>query len=99
MTANPPAVIIAAVFDAKPYDREALQQASANRGIEWQFLEFRLMQGTAFAAKNARVGADYFTSGIPDTQRRGRNRPHYCGQHLGPGQPKVIRQRFGSDLN
>ena len=67
MTANPPSVIIAAVFDAKPYAREALQQASANRGIEWQFLEFRLMQGTAFAAKNARVGADYFTSGIPDT--------------------------------
>ena len=55
MTANPPSVIMAAVFDTKPYDREALQQASANRGIEWQFLEFRLMQDTAFAARNARA--------------------------------------------
>jgi len=54
MAANPP-VITAAVFDTKPYDREALQQASANGGIEWQFLEFRLMQDTAFAAKNARA--------------------------------------------
>ena len=55
MTANPPSVITAAVFDTKLYDREALQQASANRGIEWQFLEFRLMKDTAFAAKNARA--------------------------------------------
>jgi len=55
MTANPPSVIIAAVFDTKPYDREALQQASANHGIEWRYLEFRLMSDTAFAAKNARA--------------------------------------------
>ena len=55
MTANPPSVIKAAVFDTKPYDREALRQASANCGIEWQFLEFRLMKDTAFAAKNARA--------------------------------------------
>src|SRR5215469_3419853 len=55
MTANPPSVIIASVFDTKPYDREALQQASANCGIEWHFLEFRLMQDTVFAAKNARA--------------------------------------------
>jgi hypothetical protein len=55
MTANPPSVITAAVFDTKPYDREALQQASANHGIEWQFLEFRLMRDTAFAAKTPAV--------------------------------------------
>jgi len=55
MTANPPSVIIASVFDTKPYDREALQQASAHRAIEWHFLEFRLMQDTVFAAKNARA--------------------------------------------
>src|SRR5262249_20552206 len=48
-------VITAAVFDTKPYDREALQQASANRSIEWHFLEFRLTQDTAHAAKNARA--------------------------------------------
>jgi D-lactate dehydrogenase len=55
MTANPPSVINAAVFDTKPYDREVLQQASANHGIEWHFLDFRLTQDTAFAAKNARA--------------------------------------------
>jgi D-lactate dehydrogenase len=54
MTANP-SVITAAVFDTKPYDREALQQVSANCGIEWHFLEFRLTQDTASAAKNARA--------------------------------------------
>jgi len=48
-------MITTAVFDTKPYDREALQQASANRGIEWHFLEFRLKQDTASAAKNVRA--------------------------------------------
>src|SRR5215831_13998156 len=48
-------MIATAVFDTKPYDREALQQASANHGIEWHFLEFRLTQDTASAAKNARA--------------------------------------------
>ena len=55
MTANPPSVIPAAVFDTKSYDREALQQASADHHIEWHFHEFRLSQETAFAAKNARA--------------------------------------------
>jgi D-lactate dehydrogenase len=48
-------VITVAVFDAKSYDREALQQASGNHGIDWHFLEFRLTQDTASAAKNARA--------------------------------------------
>jgi D-lactate dehydrogenase len=48
-------VITAAVFDTKPYDREALEQASANYGINWHFLEFRLTQDTASSAKNARA--------------------------------------------
>lgn len=55
MTGHPPSVITAAVFDTKPYDRDALQQASANHGIEWHFLEFRLTEDTAHAAKNARA--------------------------------------------
>src|SRR5215472_13185774 len=55
MTGNPPAVIAAAVFDTKPYDRDALQRASANQGIEWHFLEFRLTEDTADAAKHARA--------------------------------------------
>ena len=55
MTGNPPSVITAAVFDTKPYDREALQQASEHHGIEWYFLEFRLTEDSAYAAKNARA--------------------------------------------
>jgi len=55
MTRNPPSEITVAVFDTKPYDREVLQQAAANRGIEWHFLEFRLTLDTAYAAKNARA--------------------------------------------
>jgi len=55
MTENPSSVIAATVFDTKPYDREALRQASANHGIQWHFLEFRLAEDSASAAKNARV--------------------------------------------
>jgi D-lactate dehydrogenase len=55
MTGHPPSVVTAAVFDTKPYDREALLRASENHGVEWHFLEFRLTQDTASAAKNARA--------------------------------------------
>jgi D-lactate dehydrogenase len=55
MTGRPSSVITAAVFDTKPYDRKALQQASANHAIEWRFLDFRLTQETASAARNARA--------------------------------------------
>jgi len=55
MTGNPPPVITAAVFDTKPYDRDALQRASANHGIEWHFLEFRLTEDSVYAAKHARA--------------------------------------------
>jgi D-lactate dehydrogenase len=48
-------MITAAVFDTKPYDRQALQQAAADRGIDWHFLEFRLTEDSASAAKNARA--------------------------------------------
>ena len=48
-------MIAVAVFDTKPYDREALQQASTKHGIEWHFLEFRLTEDTAQTAKNARA--------------------------------------------
>ncbi len=41
----------AAVFDTKPYDREALLRASANLGIEWRFLEHRLSAETAPSAQ------------------------------------------------
>src|SRR5690348_830662 len=55
MTGHPASVVTAAVFDTKSYDREALQRASANHSIEWHFLDFRLTQDSASAAKNARA--------------------------------------------
>lgn len=55
MTQHPASVITAAVFDTKPYDRHALLQVSASHGIEWDFLDFRLTEDTASAAKNARA--------------------------------------------
>jgi D-lactate dehydrogenase len=55
MTRHPSSVVTAAVFDTKPHDREALQNASANHDIEWHFLECRMTQETAYAAKNARA--------------------------------------------
>jgi D-lactate dehydrogenase len=48
-------MITAVVFDTKPYDQEALEQASVDRHIEWRFLEFRLTQDTAPTAKNAQA--------------------------------------------
>jgi D-lactate dehydrogenase len=48
-------VITTAVFDTKPYDRQVLQQVSANHGIEWHFLDFRLTADTASAVKHARA--------------------------------------------
>ena len=47
------AMITAAVFDTKPYDRDALQGSSANAGIAWRFIEFRLTAETASLAKGA----------------------------------------------
>jgi D-lactate dehydrogenase len=55
MARNVSSGIVAAVFDTKSYDRHALEQASADHGIEWRFLEFRLTHDTASAAKHARA--------------------------------------------
>ena len=46
-------MITTAVFDAKPYDRESLQRASADGGPRWRFLECRLSEETAPLAKGA----------------------------------------------
>jgi hypothetical protein len=48
-------VITVAVFDTKPYDREGLQQVSANHGMDWHFLDFRLTRDVASASKDARI--------------------------------------------
>ena len=43
------------VFDTKPYDREALQNASSGLDIEWRFMDLRLTAETAFAAQGAQA--------------------------------------------
>ncbi|MES2920013.1 MAG: 2-hydroxyacid dehydrogenase [Verrucomicrobiota bacterium] len=43
------------VFDTKPYDREALQNASTGLDIEWRFMDCRLSAETAFAAQGAQA--------------------------------------------
>lgn len=43
------------VFDTKPYDREALQNASTGLDIEWRFMDMRLTAETAFAAQGAQA--------------------------------------------
>jgi D-lactate dehydrogenase len=48
-------MIQTAVFDTKPYDREALLRASAGGGIEWRFMDYRLSADTAAAANGARA--------------------------------------------
>ena len=48
-------MITTAVFDTKPYDREELQRASANAGIDWRFLDFRLTRETALLAAGAQA--------------------------------------------
>ncbi len=48
-------MITIAVFDTKPYDREALQRASATSAIDWRFLDFRLSRETAPLARGAQA--------------------------------------------
>jgi D-lactate dehydrogenase len=43
------------VFDAKPYDREPLQQASTGGAIDWRFMDCRLSAETAAAASGAQA--------------------------------------------
>jgi D-lactate dehydrogenase len=47
--------MITAVFDTKPYDRDALQRGSVTGCIEWRFLDFRLTKETAPLAKDAQA--------------------------------------------
>lgn len=46
-------MLTAAVYDAKPYDREFLARASGHERIDWRFHEFRLGAATAITARGA----------------------------------------------
>jgi D-lactate dehydrogenase len=44
-----------AVFDTKPYDREALQRGSERDGIDWRFMDCRLSTETVATAQGAQA--------------------------------------------
>lgn len=44
-----------AVYDAKPYDRQYLEEASAGKDIVWRFFDFRLTETSAMTAKGAQA--------------------------------------------
>lgn len=46
---------VTVAFDTKPYDREALQRASAGHDLEWRFMDCRLSAETAAAASGAQA--------------------------------------------
>ena len=48
-------MIQAAVFDTKPYDREALTRVAVGRDLEWRFLEWRLSAATAATAQGTQA--------------------------------------------
>lgn len=45
----------AVVFDTKSYDRESLERAAKDSGIEWRFMDCRLTAETAAAAQGAQA--------------------------------------------
>jgi len=47
--------ITVAVYDTKPYDRESLQEGSADDCIRWRFLDFRLNSESAPSAQGAQA--------------------------------------------
>ena len=56
IAATPKSLMIqVAVYDTKPYDREHLQRALADCGLEWRFLDFRLTKETAPTALGAQA--------------------------------------------
>lgn len=44
-----------AVYDTKPYDRQYLEKAHANKSITWRFFDFRLTEASAHTAKGAQA--------------------------------------------
>ncbi|MCG3205520.1 MAG: D-lactate dehydrogenase [Elusimicrobia bacterium] len=46
-------MITVSVYDTKPYDRDALIEASKGQGIEWRFVDFRLSAETALSSEGS----------------------------------------------
>lgn len=48
-------MLVVAVYDTKPYDRQYLEEASESKNIAWRFFDFRLTEASAMTAKGAEV--------------------------------------------
>lgn len=46
-------MLVVAVYDTKPYDRQYLEEAYGSKNISWRFFDFRLTETSAITAKGA----------------------------------------------
>lgn len=48
-------MLVTAVYDTKPYDRQYLEEAQGSENITWRFFDFRLTEASAITAKGAQA--------------------------------------------
>lgn len=48
-------MLVVAVYDTKPHDRQYLEEAYGSENISWRFFDFRLTNATAITAQGAQV--------------------------------------------
>lgn len=48
-------MLVVAVYETKPYDRQYLEEAYGSENITWRFFDFRLTKASAMTAKGAEV--------------------------------------------
>lgn len=48
-------MLVVAVYDTKPHDRQYLEEAYGSKDITWRFFDFRLTEDSAITAKGAEV--------------------------------------------
>lgn len=46
-------MLVVAVYDTKPHDRQYLEEACGSENITWRFFDFRLTEASAITAKGA----------------------------------------------
>lgn len=46
-------MLVVAVYDTKPHDRQYLEEAHGSKNINWRFFDFRLTEASAITAKGA----------------------------------------------
>lgn len=48
-------MLVVAVYDTKPHDRQYLEEAYGSKNISWRFFDFRLTEASALTAKGAEI--------------------------------------------